>query len=255
MRTLIVGLLASTAILRMMPDADTGGPVGADPTASPPDPAIDRIARLKGAVDALDDANDGHWLDDGKPLMAAVEAIFGATSPTREEVDAIGRVRQRSDGPTVAEYVAAGYKAANYPPAGYASKSTAEEIAAAVAAETTAGDVEKSQVAAEAQAPIAAPAAGSITETNGGPISKPLITKGRLVFVALATPIEGETEIVGIVAKVNEDGSINVRGFSPGGGVDPFFSGVLPTEYVDGMVDGADKNAARSATWGWPPRT
>lgn len=41
----------------------------------------------------------------------------------------------RQDGPTVGEFVAAGYKAANYPPTGYASRSTPEEIAAAVAAE------------------------------------------------------------------------------------------------------------------------
>jgi hypothetical protein len=41
----------------------------------------------------------------------------------------------RQDGPTVAEYVAAGYKAASYPPAGYASRSTPEEIAAAIAAD------------------------------------------------------------------------------------------------------------------------
>lgn len=39
------------------------------------------------------------------------------------------------DGPTVAEYVAAGYLAANYPPKGYVSRSTDEEIAAAVAAQ------------------------------------------------------------------------------------------------------------------------
>lgn len=39
----------------------------------------------------------------------------------------------RTDGPTVAEFVAAGYSASNYPPEGYASRSTPEEIAAAVA--------------------------------------------------------------------------------------------------------------------------
>lgn len=39
----------------------------------------------------------------------------------------------RDDGPTVEEYVSAGYLAKNYPPAGYASKSTEEEIAAAIA--------------------------------------------------------------------------------------------------------------------------
>lgn len=38
----------------------------------------------------------------------------------------------REDGPTVAEYVARGYVASNYPPEGYASRSTPEEIAAAV---------------------------------------------------------------------------------------------------------------------------
>ena len=43
----------------------------------------------------------------------------------------------RQDGPTIAEYVAAGYHAASYPPAGYASRSTEEEIAAAIAAQET----------------------------------------------------------------------------------------------------------------------
>jgi hypothetical protein len=38
-------------------------------------------------------------------------------------------------GPTVEEWVAAGYKAINYPPSGYTSKSTPEEIEAAIAAE------------------------------------------------------------------------------------------------------------------------
>lgn len=41
----------------------------------------------------------------------------------------------REDGPTVAEYVQAGYLASNYPPAGYAARSTAEEIAEAIAAQ------------------------------------------------------------------------------------------------------------------------
>jgi hypothetical protein len=39
----------------------------------------------------------------------------------------------RDDGPTVAEYVAAGYRASGYPPRGYASRSTTEEIAAEIA--------------------------------------------------------------------------------------------------------------------------
>ncbi len=44
----------------------------------------------------------------------------------------------RDDGPTVAEYVAAGYLASNYPPGGYASRSTPEEIESAVTAENAA---------------------------------------------------------------------------------------------------------------------
>lgn len=40
----------------------------------------------------------------------------------------------RNDGPTVAEFVAAGYLASSYPPEGFASRSSADEIAAAVAA-------------------------------------------------------------------------------------------------------------------------
>lgn len=45
-------------------------------------------------------------------------------------------VQLREDGPTVAEYVAAGFLASTYPPPGYASKSTQEEIDAAIAGAT-----------------------------------------------------------------------------------------------------------------------
>ena len=41
----------------------------------------------------------------------------------------------KEDGPTVHEWVAAGYKASTYPPAGYASKSSKEEVEAAIKAE------------------------------------------------------------------------------------------------------------------------
>lgn len=43
----------------------------------------------------------------------------------------------RTDGPTVAEFVTSGYQASNYPPTGYASRSTPEEIAAAVEQQKT----------------------------------------------------------------------------------------------------------------------
>ncbi|MGN8004167.1 hypothetical protein ACTJKQ_13345 [Acidovorax sp. 22279] len=57
----------------------------------------------------------------------------GSAQRVQEGVAAPGTAL-RDDGPTVQEFVAAGYLAVNYPPAGYASKSTPEEIAAAVAA-------------------------------------------------------------------------------------------------------------------------
>lgn len=55
-------------------------------------------------------------------------------------VEKIGALRKakdvlRDDGPTVAEFVTAGYLASNYPPDGYSSRSTPEEIAAAIEAE------------------------------------------------------------------------------------------------------------------------
>ncbi len=58
-------------------------------------------------------------------------------TPLRNDTDEL-----RDDGPTVAEYVAAGYAATAYPPTGYAPKSTPEEIAAAIKAEADAKDQE-----------------------------------------------------------------------------------------------------------------
>lgn len=46
----------------------------------------------------------------------------------------------RKDGPTVAEFVEAGYRASNYPPFGYASRSTDDEIANAIAEQAGGGD-------------------------------------------------------------------------------------------------------------------
>jgi hypothetical protein len=41
----------------------------------------------------------------------------------------------REDGPTLAEFIEAGYLASNYPPEGYASRSSQEEIEAAIEAQ------------------------------------------------------------------------------------------------------------------------
>ncbi|MCP8894292.1 hypothetical protein KYK29_05070 [Shinella daejeonensis] len=60
---------------------------------------------------------------------------------------AIGAIE---DGPTVAEYVAAGYLAKNYPPQGYASRSTPEENAQAVAAQEAEAKAKLEQKAKDA---------------------------------------------------------------------------------------------------------
>ena len=78
-----------------------------------------------------------------KPLDGEPEgAIRELSQADFERLEAKGAVRPaadgdglRQDGPTIADYVAAGYKSSSYPPHGYASRSTPEEIAAAVASE------------------------------------------------------------------------------------------------------------------------
>ncbi len=64
-----------------------------------------------------------------------------------ETLEKLGAVRAvaaelRTDGPTVAEFVAAGYRAENYSPQGYSARSSAEEIAAAIEAQKPPAPVE-----------------------------------------------------------------------------------------------------------------
>lgn len=61
-----------------------------------------------------------------------IVSVGGARMPTADDL------KLRDDGPTVALWVERGYKASAYPPSGYASKSTPEEIAAAIEAEAKA---------------------------------------------------------------------------------------------------------------------
>lgn len=63
---------------------------------------------------------------------------------------------KRKEGPTVQEYVAAGYFARNYPPIGYESRSTQEEIDAAIAA----------QEAHSSPAPAASPFGAPLPDTR-----------------------------------------------------------------------------------------
>jgi len=73
--------------------------------------------------------------DEGNRLIS----VGGARLPTEEELKGAEPPRDakglRLDGPTVSQWVAAGYKASAYPPSDYASKSTDDEIKAATAAE------------------------------------------------------------------------------------------------------------------------
>lgn len=95
-------------------------------------------------------------------MAAETPAQVAAEDPPRDDKGL------RTDGPTIKEWVDRNYPARNYPPSGYASKSTPEEIAAAVAAEEnldaeTAAKIEakKREDAEKAAASEAAAAAAS----------------------------------------------------------------------------------------------
>jgi hypothetical protein len=188
-------------------------PAAAAAPAGSPNPGgydaaqAERQKKLAEAVSRLDDAVDTDWNADGSPNMAAVERLFGDTSPTRAEVDAIGRKRAPSVPDT--------------PPA-------------------------------PASVPPSTTAPGTMMST--APPPAPTLSPGRIVFLSLADALDGDYTVVGIVVRINADGSANIRALAPNAGADRTYTGVLPTEYVANMADGADKNAALAATWDWPPR-
>ncbi|WP_019170674.1 hypothetical protein [Pseudaminobacter salicylatoxidans] len=74
-------------------------------------------------------------------LLAAGFKIIDAQFDPRPKANGEDGDKLREDGPTVGEYVDAGYLAKNYPPEGYASRSTPEEIAAAIAAQDAGANV------------------------------------------------------------------------------------------------------------------
>jgi hypothetical protein len=67
------------------------------------------------------------------PKMLYIDTKPVVVNNAEEEAIALGGTL--NNGPTIQEWVAAGYKASNYPPAGYESKSTEEEINEAIAEE------------------------------------------------------------------------------------------------------------------------
>lgn len=106
--------------------------IDAPPASVPPPPVLDAPP---GPVDPLAGLA-ADWRD--KPtedVKALAFAIDGRAVENREQAIAVIEAALAQRGPTVAEWVAAGYRAVNYPPTGYVSKSTPEEIAAAIAAQ------------------------------------------------------------------------------------------------------------------------
>jgi len=92
---------------------------------------------------AIGDERDFGSMASGLKRAGLIGDIDGKTRPK-------GTNTLRDDGPTVAEYVSAGYLAANYPPEGYASRSTPEEIEAAIMAQKDAGGDDDAAKAADA---------------------------------------------------------------------------------------------------------
>lgn len=93
-------------------------------TATPELPFdIAHLGYKAGDVLEMNDASARRWVRRGV-------AVYWTDDKQHVDPDGL-----RLDGPTVDEYVKAGYVARNYPPRGYASRSTEEEIAAAIAAQ------------------------------------------------------------------------------------------------------------------------
>lgn len=94
------------------------------------------------------DMQVGDKRDFGSMAAALKKAGLIGDIDGRETSPAVTELRD--DGPTVAEYVSKGYLAVNYPPQGYASRSTQEEIDAAVKAQEDVKGPEDAAKAAEA---------------------------------------------------------------------------------------------------------
>lgn len=81
--------------------------------------------------------------DDIKPgeqlTLAQINRLRKQAQSTAASGNGGGGDGPRQDGPTVGEFIAAGYQATGYPPEGYASRSSQEEIDAAIAAQRGGG--------------------------------------------------------------------------------------------------------------------
>lgn len=125
--------------------ADVRTPVEGQQTEETKDnlPTDDDYAKLiKELIDGGAKVNSEGYID-MEVLNAALRdkkwpIVSGTKRKTYQDTYAkpgAGSEELKQDGPTVEDYVKAGYSAKTYPPQGYASKSTEEEIAAAIKAE------------------------------------------------------------------------------------------------------------------------
>ena len=79
--------------------------------------------------------SDGAGLEDCDSVTGMVPTAYADKFDVIDEPEGCSwqGAGPRDDGPTVTEFVAAGYRDSNYPPEGYESRSTDDEIANAVA--------------------------------------------------------------------------------------------------------------------------
>ena len=126
-----------------------------------PDPRAGDVARL-----------DSHRAQQFVDAGTAERVPEGAPAP---------QTALRDDGPTVQEFVEAGYLAVNYPPTGYASKSTPEEIAAAVVAASS-----PDQTASNPPAEPPALADGAATQPVASDVPAPAAETAPAAAPALA---------------------------------------------------------------------
>ena len=128
-------------IFASLEDAMSGTPMQVPQTAIPP--------LVVPAQPAAIDAN-------GNPVNPGDSGQFVPPS----------NVTLREDGPTVEEYVQAGYDPKNYPPQGYASRSTPEEIAAAIGKAAPPAPVQMA-VTKKGKKFIVVDTAGNVIERDG----------------------------------------------------------------------------------------
>lgn len=116
------------------------------------------------------------WVEkDGKKFIVQNEVEYlehfpGEPTPPPATVSAPDGQALREDGPTIEEFVAAGYKATDYPPEGFAPRSTPEQVKAAIDAQAASAPPSEPVAAPEGQVPQAdaSPAPEAAASPQGG---------------------------------------------------------------------------------------